>query len=334
MAHAGLNSVAIGFESGCQRTLDAMHKGKQVETVRRVMKDLYDSGVATQAMGFFGFPGETEQEAGMTVSLLEHNADRISYYVIGLLMVVPGSRMHEDPGQYGVTSINYDGNALMAPQPVWTSNTRISAAGVSRLYHRLSHLEDTFAINDYPYVGALCTNHSFLYFEKGPGILKRLRDEEKQHYVKLLGVLAIHDGQTQTKKLKALVPRFAFPSVVCSSPFPIEQIPVDEGNLTTSSRVYAGFGGDYLAPLGRQPIRIGLWERKLLEHLDGRKNLKAILSTVQPAGREKAVSFFAKLVREGLIVTLTRSWHRSFKLADAVIINDVQYNEGFVVSDW
>ncbi len=302
MARAGLNSVAIGFESGCQRTLDAMKKGKQVETVRRVMKDLYDSGVATQAMGFFGFPGETEQEAGMTVSLLEENADRISYYVIGLLMVVPGSRMHEDPEHYGVTSLSYEGNALMAPQPVWTSRTRISAAGVNRLYHRLSHLEDTFAINDYPYVGALCTNHSFLYFEKGPDVLKRLRREEKQPYVKLLGALAVQESQAQAKKLKALVPRFAFPSVVCASPFPIEQIPEDEGPVSTDSRVYAEFGGDYFASLGKRPIRIGPFERKLLENLDGKKNLKAIFSTFQAAGREKAVSFFVRLVFEGLIV--------------------------------
>jgi anaerobic magnesium-protoporphyrin IX monomethyl ester cyclase len=302
MAQAGLNSVAIGFESGCQRTLDAMHKGKQVETVRRVMKDLYDSGVATQAMGFFGFPGETEQEAGMTVSLLEQNADRISYYVIGLLMVVPGSRMHEDPEQYGVTSLNYGGNALMAPQPVWTSDTRISAAAVNRLYHRVGHLEDTFVIHDYPFVGALCTNHSFLYFEKGPGILKRLRDEEKQHYMKLLGVLAIRDRETQAKKLKALVPRFAFPSVVCRSPCALEEIPADEGVLSAGSRVHAGFGADYLVPLGKQPIRVGPSERKLLENLDGRKNFKAILSTLQPAAREKAASFFVQLVFEGLVL--------------------------------
>ncbi len=42
---------------------------------------------------------------------------------------------------------------VMAPQPIWGANIRISGAAVNRLYHRLSHLEEVFAINDYPYVG-------------------------------------------------------------------------------------------------------------------------------------------------------------------------------------
>ncbi|MBI5248187.1 MAG: radical SAM protein, partial [Desulfomonile tiedjei] len=110
MARAGLNSVAIGFESACQNTLDAMNKGKKIETVIQVVKDLYSAGVATQAMGFFGFPGETEADAEATVRFLEENVGTLSYYVIGLLMVVPGSRMHEEPQKYGVSSISYDGN--------------------------------------------------------------------------------------------------------------------------------------------------------------------------------------------------------------------------------
>jgi anaerobic magnesium-protoporphyrin IX monomethyl ester cyclase len=301
MARAGLNSVAIGFESGCQRTLDAMSKGKRVETVRRVMKDLYDNGIATQAMGFLGFPGETEQEAGMTVSLLEENLDRISYYVIGLLMVVPGSRMHESPERYGVSSISYEGNALMAPQPVWRSETRISAAAVGRLYHRLSHLEDIFLINDYPYVGGLCTNHSFLYFRSGPDILKRLRAVEKEHVAKLMQALTIADRHTRGKKLKALVPRFTFPCVVYSSPFPVEEIPGDERNGSTQSLVRPGPEGDYLLSPGNGPIRIGPLERTILDSIDGRKNLKVIVNRLETAGVERLVTFFAGLVSQGLV---------------------------------
>ena len=102
MAKAGLNAVAIGFESGCQKTLDAMDKGNRVEITREVLKNLYEAGVATQAMGIFGFPGETEQNGEETVRFLEENVDRISYYVMGLLMVMPGSRMYDDPlAQWG-----------------------------------------------------------------------------------------------------------------------------------------------------------------------------------------------------------------------------------------
>jgi anaerobic magnesium-protoporphyrin IX monomethyl ester cyclase len=301
MARSGLNSVAIGMESGCQRTLDAMNKGKQIETVCRVIHDLYDSGIATQIMGFFGFPGETETEAAMTVSFLEENSDRISYYVIGLLMVLPGSRMHETPEQYGVTSISYEGNALMAPQPVWRSGTRISSPIVNKLYHRLSHLEEVFAINDYPYVGALCTNHSFLYFEKGPDILKRLRSEERQNYLKLLRAFATGDRNVRAKKLKDLVPRFAFPSGVYSSPFSAQQISADANVPNKAPGLCQEKGSDFLVSLGKDPLRLGAMERTMLDHIDGKTNLKSILNSRDLPRPDMAVSFLARLVLQGLV---------------------------------
>ncbi len=180
MARAGLKSVAIGFESGCQRILNAMDKGTQVETMRQVMRHLYDVGVATQAMGIFGFPGETGKDGLATVRFLEDNVDRISYYVMGLLLVLPGSRMYREPGTHGVMSISYEDNPLRAPEPVWKSDRRMSIEAVNRLYERLGRLEEVYELNEYPYVGALSTNHSFLYFEKGPDILKRLKQEEKR----------------------------------------------------------------------------------------------------------------------------------------------------------
>ncbi len=178
MAKAGLNCVAIGFESGCQKILDAMDKGNRVETTRAVLKNLYDAGIATQVMGIFGFPGETSSDGEQTVRFLEDHIDRISYYVMGLLMVMPGSRMHEHPQSYGVTSISYTGNPLKTPEPVWKSDTRMDAATVHRLYQRLGRMENIYAIDDYPYVGGLSTNHGFLYFQFGPDILKRLRKVE------------------------------------------------------------------------------------------------------------------------------------------------------------
>ena len=178
MARAGLNSVAIGFESACQKILDSMDKGNEVDTTRKVLKNLYDAGVATQAMGFFGFPGEHRKEGEMTVRFLEENVDRISYYVIGLLMVMPGSKIHDNPEQYGVTSIRYDKSPLRTPEPVWLSNDRISVNSVDYLYQRLNRLEERYVINENPYTGSLSTNHSFLYFEKGPDILKRIRKNQ------------------------------------------------------------------------------------------------------------------------------------------------------------
>jgi radical SAM superfamily enzyme YgiQ (UPF0313 family) len=201
MARAGLRSVAIGFESGCQKTLDAMDKGKQVKTVARVLQNLYTAGVATQAMGIFGMPGESEADGKETVHFLEANTEYISYYVMGLLMVLPGSRMHRNPDAHGVTAISYDRNPLKTPEPVWRSDTRMSLASVNMLYARLSRLEEIFAIDEYPYVGGLSTNHGFLYYTLGPDILKRLRQNESaelnrfQRQSGIAGVPANREGK-------------------------------------------------------------------------------------------------------------------------------------------
>jgi radical SAM superfamily enzyme YgiQ (UPF0313 family) len=301
LARAGLNCVAIGFESGCQRVLDAMDKGNRVETSRQVMKNLYDAGVATQAMGFFGFPGETEKDGEMTVHFLEENSDRISYYVMGLLMVLPGSRMHDNPQNYGVTSISYHGNPMMAPEPVWRSDIRMSFGAVNRLYERLSKLEDIYALNEYPYIGALSTNHSFLYFEQGPDILKRLRMEEKKRHHELHRILGITRNHRVTKKIKTVVPRITFPFIIYRSPFPVEQIQMDPVEPANQPQLFSGDGGDYLIDPINMPIRIVESDRKLLQRINGKRNLKSILTKIQKTPSERLIYFFMHLIRGGLV---------------------------------
>jgi anaerobic magnesium-protoporphyrin IX monomethyl ester cyclase len=301
LARAGLNCVAIGFESGCQRVLDAMDKGVRVETTRQVMKNLYDAGVATQAMGIFGFPGETEDDGEITVRFLEENVDRISYYVIGLLLVLPGSRMHDNPQKYGVTSISYDGNPMITPEPIWRSDIRMPFGAVNRLYERLRKLEDIYALNEYPYVGALSTNHSFLYFQQGPDILKRLQMEEKKRHLKLHRVLGITRNHRATKKIKTVVPRIALPFIIYRSPFPLEQIQMDSQTSANQPQLFSGDEDDYLIDPVNMPIRIGESERELLRRIDGKRNLKSILTKIQKTPFERLIYLLMHLIRGGLV---------------------------------
>jgi len=301
MARSGLNSVAIGFESGCQKTLDAMNKGKNIETVSQVLKDLYEAGVATQAMGIFGFPGETESEAAFTAAFLEKNMANISYYVIGLLMIVPGSRMHDEPQKYGVSYISYRGNTLLAPMPVWGSENRISPAAVNSLYHRVGHLEEFYAINEYPYVGALSTNHSFLYFETGPDVLKRVRKEELERNFKLLHILGIKDAHVRAKKLKSLAPRFVLPLVVYHSPFPVDQMNLNEQSNPNHLSLLSNGGWDCVVGPSDMVIQLVEVERRFLEAIDGRKNLRYLISKHEEAGLERLARLLLRLTSEGLI---------------------------------
>ncbi|MBT3256101.1 MAG: radical SAM protein [Deltaproteobacteria bacterium] len=301
MAKAGLNAVAIGFESGCQKTLDAMDKGNRVEITRKVLKNLYEAGIATQAMGIFGFPGETEQNGEETVRFLEENSDRISYYVMGLLMVMPGSRMHDDPLAHGVTSISYGNNPLKTPEPVWTSNTRMPVNAVHRLYERLSRLENAFAINEYPYVGGLSTNHGFLYFRLGPDILKRLRVEENRQHQKRHEILGMDRQHQKTKTIKSVIPVLAFPYTVYRSPYPVEDIPVEPGTSAGKLQPYEGPERDYLIDPINLPIRIGELEINLLNRINGRRNMKSILKKITADTQKRALYFVMYLLASGLV---------------------------------
>jgi anaerobic magnesium-protoporphyrin IX monomethyl ester cyclase len=301
MAKAGLNAVAIGFESGCQKTLDAMDKGNRVEITREVLKNLYEAGVATQVMGIFGFPGETEQNGEETVRFLEENIDRISYYVMGLLMVMPGSRMHDDPLAHGVTSISYENNPMKTPEPVWISNTRMPVHAVHRLYERLSRLENAFAINEYPYVGGLSTNHGFLYFQSGPDILKRLRSEENREHQRRHEILGMDKEHRLTKRIKSVIPIFAFPYTVYRSPYPIEQIPVEPETPAEKLQRYEGLEKSYLIDPINVPIRIGELEISLLGRINGRRDMRSILKKTVPHTQKRALYFIMYLLASGLV---------------------------------
>jgi radical SAM superfamily enzyme YgiQ (UPF0313 family) len=297
MADAGLKTVAIGFESGCQKTLDAMDKGKRVEIVAEVMGNLYAAGVATQAMGIFGMPGESEADGQETVRFLEANADVISYYVMGLLMVLPGSRMHSDPGAYGVTAISYDRNPLKTPEPVWWSDSRMSMESVNRLYARLNHLEEIYAINEYPYVGGLSTNHGFLYFTQGPDILKRLRRDERAVLERLYSELGMNGSPPAAKNLRNLVPRRVLPSGTYGSRYLLQRFPMETGAAPDAENTYL------LLPASCQqaPVAVGRRETALLNRMDGRRNLKAVLKKVDDVQLKPALSFIWYLVQAGVV---------------------------------
>jgi radical SAM superfamily enzyme YgiQ (UPF0313 family) len=305
MARAGLKSVAIGFESGCQKTLDAMDKGKQVATVAQVLRNLYTAGVATQAMGIFGMPGESEADGEETVRFLETNADHISYYVMGLLMVLPGSRMHRDPDNHGVTAISYDRNPLKTPEPVWWSDTRMSLASVNMLYARLSRLEQIYAIDEYPYVGGLSTNHGFLYYTLGPDILKRLRLSEQAELNRIRRLLGLDGPSAGIKHLKTVVPRQILPSRLHRSRFALHRLSMEPGDEARSvPELNPADDNDFLLLAGvdsQLPIMVGRPEIKLLNRIDGRRSLGDVVKKVEKTEIKRALSFIGFLVQNQVI---------------------------------
>ena len=254
MADAGLNSVTVGVESGCRQTLDAMDKGTEMETSAQVIKNLHNAGIAVQATCFFGFPGESERDAHQTFTFLLENHRWISNFEIGLLLVLPGSRIHDEPSKFDVGEITYRKNLLMTPEPLWKAQRRIPLAALDRIYNLMNMLESGYVMNDTPYVGSLCSNHSMLYFKLSPDALKNLRmmeDLKHQEFHKTFGIDSNHrvSGEIAPK-----IPRLVHPYEVFRSPYRIERHHFGETDAPGQQSLKAGAAWDLLL----YPINIPL----------------------------------------------------------------------------
>lgn len=302
LARSGLKSVAVGMESGCQRTLNKANKGMDLRTLSQALEHLYDAGVATQVTGIFGIPGESETEAHRSVDFLEDHLQSISGFDMGLLLVLPGSAMHNDPAGFGVDHISYDQAPLMTPEPLWKASRRIPLGAVQRLFERLGRLESAACLsNDQPYVGALCANHSLLYFMQGPHILKRLRALENHEHEEMHRIFGLDHHHRQVAAVKPCVPRLRYPYLIYRSPYLHER--AHFGSTISKNRrpLASGVGWDYLLDPINVPQKISPEARRMLSAIDGRRDLETIIGENREEEGGQDMFFLISLVLTGLV---------------------------------
>lgn len=70
LASAGCDNVWIGAESGSQKILDAMDKGITIAQIRQATKLLKNNGIKPSFFIQFGYPGETIEDIGKTISMI------------------------------------------------------------------------------------------------------------------------------------------------------------------------------------------------------------------------------------------------------------------------
>jgi anaerobic magnesium-protoporphyrin IX monomethyl ester cyclase len=303
LAEAGLTSVAIGMESGCGQTLENMDKGLDISTVGQTLAHLYDAGVATQVTAIFGFPGESEAQAQMTVDFLMNHVDCISAFEVGLLLVLPGSRMHNDPKRFGVNAISYEQTLLMTPEPLWKAAGRISLAAVNRLFEQLGGLEAaSYLNNDHPYAGALCANHSLLYFTQGPYILRRLRALENFEHQEVHRIFGMDRHHRPVAQMQPKVPRLRFAHAIYRCPYPHERAHFATTVSKYQRPLAAGPGWDYLLDPINVPQAVSPQIQQMLARIDGRRDLQAVLEPEGRVAEKEELFFLIRLVLTGLVV--------------------------------
>ena len=110
---AGLRSAAWGIESGCQKMLDKIEKGTNLEDIESVLAKSKESGIRNIAYVMFGFPGETADDARMTISFLRKNKKYIDLISPSTFGLQRGSRMFEEPSRFGIKSVSFAPRILL-----------------------------------------------------------------------------------------------------------------------------------------------------------------------------------------------------------------------------
>jgi len=109
MYKAGFRVLVWGLESGSQRVLNLMRKGINLSDARRILKESHESGMTNVCFTFFGFPGETREEALETVEFLNENSRYIDDHGSGVFMLMEGSPIYDNPALWGIEIVgDYD----------------------------------------------------------------------------------------------------------------------------------------------------------------------------------------------------------------------------------
>lgn len=101
--NSGCRYLHFGYESGNERVLKLMDKATTTEVMTRHLKYTAEAGIWNHCMGFFGFPGETREEAWQSVQFLEQNKHYVHSLGFGTFDLGRHNPVAKHPERWGVT---------------------------------------------------------------------------------------------------------------------------------------------------------------------------------------------------------------------------------------
>lgn len=101
---SGCRYLHFGYESGNERVLKLMDKATTTEIMTKHLKYTAEAGIWNHCMGFFGFPGETKEEAWSSVEFLERNKDYVHSLGFGTFDLGRHNPVAKNPDKWGVTA--------------------------------------------------------------------------------------------------------------------------------------------------------------------------------------------------------------------------------------
>jgi radical SAM superfamily enzyme YgiQ (UPF0313 family) len=107
MTRAGCQEVALGFESGCNRILQAMNKRFNSEEVRRISQLLGDYGIRRMGFLMLGAPGETKESVEESLVFADSLNLEMVKVTVGI-RIYPNTALAETAIKEGVIAWNDD----------------------------------------------------------------------------------------------------------------------------------------------------------------------------------------------------------------------------------
>jgi len=108
MVAGGCRMILFGLESASQPVMDKMVKGTQLAEMSRILHESTAAGIWNHTFFFFGFPGETIEDAQQTVNFLYAHKPYIHSAALGSFLMERYSPAHRYPTSFGVTLILED----------------------------------------------------------------------------------------------------------------------------------------------------------------------------------------------------------------------------------
>lgn len=112
IAKAGCRNLIFGLESYAPRVLSLMKKGVRHEEIDRILADCRRLGIAFNLQFFFGFPGETPEEADITADFVKEQMHGAATFSFGTFELQKGAEVEKHPGSFGIRRVDRDHGPL------------------------------------------------------------------------------------------------------------------------------------------------------------------------------------------------------------------------------
>jgi hypothetical protein len=105
MSRGGCRMLLFGLESASERMIRRMVKGTQLGQMSRILSASARAGIWNHVFFFFGFPGETMDDAQETVNFVYAHQHAIHSASLGTFVLERYSPAHLHPERFGIRRI-------------------------------------------------------------------------------------------------------------------------------------------------------------------------------------------------------------------------------------